>query len=137
MIPDQLYRDILRQLPLLCVDIIVESADGRYLLVRRRNEPLMGDYWVIGGRILHQEKAEDAALRKLKEEAGLTPESLEFAGYYQDVFDRNSFESGIAYHTLSLVFRTKVDSKARIVLDSQSSDFVWAEALPQRLRINR
>lgn len=137
MIPDQLYRDILRRLPLLCVDIIVETEDGRFLLVRRRNEPLMGDYWVIGGRILHQEKAEVAALRKLKEEAGLKPKGLEFVGYYQDVFDRNSFESGIAYHTLSLVFRTRVDRKTRIVLDSQSSDFVWAEALPPRLVINR
>jgi colanic acid biosynthesis protein WcaH len=137
MIPEQLYRDILRSLPLLCVDIIVESEGGKYLLVRRSNEPLMGEYWVIGGRVLHQEKVEDAVRRKLKEEAGLEPQSLEFVGYYQDVFDRNSFESGIAYHTLSLVHRVRVDSKSAITLDSQSSDYIWAEALPPRLQVNR
>lgn len=136
MIPEQLYRDILRQLPLLCVDIIVQAQDGRYLLVRRRNEPLMGDFWVIGGRVLHQEKVEDAVCRKLKEEAGLEPKSLEFAGYYQDVFDRNSFESGIAYHTLSLVFRVRVDEISAVTLDSQSSDYVWAEMLPARFLVN-
>lgn len=136
MIPEQLYREILRQLPLLCVDIVVQSKTGRYLLVRRRNEPLMDQYWVIGGRILHCEKAEDAARRKLQEEAGLVPNELEFMGYYQDVFDRNSFEDGIAYHTLSLVFRTQLDSDASVTLDSQSSDFVWAETLPPRFQVN-
>jgi ADP-ribose pyrophosphatase YjhB (NUDIX family) len=137
VIPEQLYREILRKLPLVCVDIIVQSETGQYLLVRRRNEPLMNDYWVIGGRILHQEAAEDAARRKLKEEAGLAPEKLEFVGYYQDVFDRNSFEDGIAYHTLSLVFRTEIARDVRITLDSQSSDFIWTEALPPRFQINR
>lgn len=137
MIPEQLYREILRQLPLLCVDIIIQSETRHYLLVRRRNEPLINQYWVVGGRILHQEKAEDAARRKLHEEVGLVPEGLEFVGFYQDVFDRNSFETGIAYHTLSLVFRTQVASDARITLDSQSSDFIWAEALPPGFQVNR
>jgi ADP-ribose pyrophosphatase YjhB (NUDIX family) len=130
IIPEQQYKEILRVLPILCVDIIIVGPGGKYLLVKRRNEPLMGEWWTVGGRLLHGEKAEDAAQRKLREEVGLQSDNLEFVGFYEDCFDRNSFETG-AYHTVSLIYKTVFrDTPAEPVLDNQSSDWTWADALP-------
>ena len=126
MIPEPLYREILRAVHIVCVDLVARRKDGRFLLVRRRNEPLMGEWWVIGGRVQRGEKAADAVLRKLKEEAGLVALSApKFLGIYEDLFDRNSFEVA-PYHTFSLVYEVAVDDAA-ITLDAQSDDFQWAE----------
>lgn len=130
IIPEQQYRQILRVLPILCVDIIVVGPDGKYLLVKRRNEPLMGEWWTVGGRVLHGEKALDAAQRKLREEVGLSNDAMEFVGFYEGWFDCNSFEQGL-YHTVSLIYRTVFrDRPGTPVLDDQSSDWMWADALP-------
>lgn len=130
MIPEQQYRQIMRVLPILCVDIIVVGPDGKYLLVKRRNEPLMGEWWTVGGRILHGEKALDAAQRKLREEVGLHNDGMEFVGFYEGWFDRNAFDTGV-YHTVSLIYKTTFNKKPGTpVLDSQSSDWMWADALP-------
>lgn len=130
MIPEQQYRQIMRVLPILCVDIIVVGPDGKYLLVKRRNEPLMGEWWTVGGRVLHGEKALDAAQRKLREEVGLHNDGMEFVGFYEGWFDRNAFDTGV-YHTVSLIYRTTFSKKPGTpVLDSQSSDWMWADALP-------
>jgi colanic acid biosynthesis protein WcaH len=136
MIPDALYKEIMRAVPILCVDAIVRRADGRFLLVRRTNDPLKGEWWVIGGRVLHGEKADDAVLRKLRTEAGLTPTSPPvFAGVYQDFFERNSIEDH-PYHTVSLVFEVVVQD-CDIALDDQSDDHIWADALPARFVVQQ
>ena len=134
MIPEPLYRTILRSVPIVCVDLVVRRPDGRCLLVRRRNEPLRSEWWVIGGRVQHGEKAEAAALRKLREEAKLEPASkLRFLGVYEDLFDRNSFEKG-PYHTISLVYEVEVDPYD-VTLDEQSDGFKWSDTLPERFVI--
>lgn len=130
IIPEQQYRQMLRVLPILCVDIIIVGPDGKYLLVKRRNEPLRDEWWTVGGRVLHGEKALDAAKRKLREEAGLGNDAMEFVGFYEGWFDCNAFEKGL-YHTVSLVYKTVFrDMPGTPVLDDQSSDWMWADALP-------
>jgi len=131
MIRETLYREILRTLPVACVDLVVRRADGKFLVVRRKNEPLKGEWWVVGGRILQGEKVGDAVLRKLKQEVGLVSLGApRFIGLYEDFFDRNSFEMA-PYHTLSLVYEVTVDG-AGVILDDQSDGIRWDEALPER-----
>lgn len=131
IIPEQQYKEILRILPILCVDIIIVGPDGKYLLVKRRNEPLMGEWWTVGGRLLHGEKALDAAQRKLREEVGLANDNMGFVGFYEGWFDRNSFENDTVYHTVSLIYKTVFrQTPEQPVLDNQSSDWMWADSLP-------
>ena len=132
MIPEQLYRQIISVIPILCVDVIIRNEAGRYLLVRRRNEPLKGDWWVVGGRILQGEYAHQACVRKILEEVGLETRELHFLGFYEDMFDKNSFDVPGIYHTLSLVFETQVTTAQIIQLDNQHSAWGWFDELPSR-----
>ena len=107
-----------------------------YQVVKRKNNPLKGQWWVVGGRIEHMEKAQDAAKRKLKEEADLEVKDLLFEGCYEDNFDNNAFDD-VPYHTISLIFSCIKDDSIDIKLDKQSSDWVWSEKLPDRFNYNR
>lgn len=130
MISQDLYKTIISHVPIVCVDIILRHRD-KVLLVKRKNNPLMGDWWVVGGRLNIGESAIDACRRKLKQEVGIDVGNLIFRGLYEDKFDCNSFEN-VLYHTISLVFETFLDGNEQIVLDCQSEDWGWFDELPSR-----
>jgi len=137
MIHIDLYKDIIKLLPIVCVDVIVKNSDGKFLLVKRKNNPLKGQLWLVGGRIEHMEKAQDAAKRKIMEEVGLEVEGIVFEGCYEDNFDKNAFDN-VPYHTISLIFSCSVkDDTREIKLDNQSSDWAWSDKLPDRFSYNR
>ena len=71
-IPESLYKDIVKSVPIICIDLCIACHENGikngYLLVKRKQEPLLGDLWVPGGRVFQNETLLDAAQRKLKEE---------------------------------------------------------------------
>ena len=129
-IEPRLYRKISSRIPILCVDLIITDELGKYLLVKRKNHPLRGQYWVVGGRILLGESPEEAAYRKAVEEVGLEIVSPRLVGVMSDVFDRNRFDR-CECHTVSVVY-TGCLEYGRVKLDAQSSDYKWADELPKR-----
>ena len=129
-IEPRLYRKISNRIPILCVDLIITDELGRYLLVKRKNHPLRGHWWVVGGRVLLGEHPETAAYRKAHEETGLELVSPRMVGMMSDVFDRNKFER-CECHTVSVVYSAFLESGS-IKLDSQSSDYKWSPLLPPR-----
>ena len=133
MIPEKLYREIISVLPILTVDIVIRNEAGQVLLARRKNEPIKGHWWVIGGRILSGESARKACIRKTFEETGLKIDEIKFLGFYEDVFNKNAFDIDKPYHTLSLAFETHVSVKQvdkTILLDSQHSEWARFDELP-------
>ena len=132
-ISENLYSAFIRCLPIICVDIIV-AVEGGYLLVQRNDEPLKGEYWVPGGRLQQGETLSSAARRKLLDECGveLSEENFCFFGVYEDIFDRSSF--GLhTYHTISMVFKVRLENLGHVALDKSSSDWKVMEFLPHRL----
>lgn len=124
------YKEIIKALPILCVDVVVRNPKNEYLLVKRANEPLKGHWWVIGGRVFRGETMEQAAIRKVKEEASLDVTNLELIGYYEETFRENPFGTDGGIHTVSIVFTTVVDQSQRVELDSQGSDWKYSKQLP-------
>jgi len=69
-ISEDLYKKILQCLPISCVDIAI-IAQGAVLLVKRKDFPAKGQWWLPGGRVLKGEMMKETALRKAREEVGL------------------------------------------------------------------
>jgi len=135
LIPTDEYAQIIEVLPILCVDVAVHNSRGEYLLVQRANEPLKGQWWVVGGRVLKGETLEQAAIRKVKEEVGLKVSLAEPIGYYEDAFETNPFGLSKPLHSVSIVFSTVIDDRQQIKLDRQSSGWRYSNELPARFCI--
>ena len=136
-IPEKEYAQILEVLPILCVDIAVRNSKGEYLLVKRGNEPLKGEWWVPGGRVLKGETLEQAAIRKIEEEAGIKVDSVKPMGYYEDTAHTNRFGSCVPLHSVSVVFSVEVDDFDGVKLDSQSLDWKCSRKLPEKFLVKR
>lgn len=136
IIPTEHYQQIIEVLPILCVDVVVKNSRGEILLIKRDNEPRQGEWWVIGGRVLKGETLEQAVIRKVQEETGLTVESVQPIGYYEAVSQENPFGLNSRLHAVSVVFSTVVDGNQKIKLDEQSSDWTFAKDLPAEFYIN-
>lgn len=132
-IPFKLYKRIIDVLPILCVDAAVLHK-GKFILVKRKNEPLKGGWWVPGGRVLKGETLEKAIGRKVKEELGIKIKIVRPFGYFEHYFRENEFgvESGI--HQVSIVFLVKPVS-LNIKLDKQSGTWKFSKSLPKIFKI--
>ena len=134
-IEKQLYGDIQRVLPILCVDVLVRY-EGKYLLIRRTEEPVKDVFWVIGGRVNKGEDLRSAALRKIREETGLAPFEMEMIGVYEDTYEESSLgriEGG--YHTVAVVFEAFVGSLDNLKLDDTSAEWGLFCNPPKRFKV--
>ena len=130
LIPLDKYVDIVKDLPILCADIVLQNTRGEYLLIKRNNEPLKDEWWVIGGRVLKGETMEEAAIRKVKQETGLQIKNMRPIGSFELVNGTNPFGLPFKYHSVSIVFSAVIDSQQSIKLDDQSVEFKFAKELP-------
>ena len=135
MIPLNLYKKIIEVLPVLCVDIVISNPRGEYLLIKRAEQPLKGQWWVVGGRVHKGETMEEAAIRKVREEVSLEVESVSLIGYYEEIFKKNPFGCSSGLQTVSIVFSTSVDDTQTIKLDSQSTAWKYSKTLPANFRM--
>ena len=125
------YKSIVRDIPILTVDGLIVNGKGEYLIVKRKNEPLKGQWWRPGGRVWKGEKLKDAFTRKMKEELGTDVKIIHNAGYYEDFYSKSPY--GIPIHTVSIVFLAVISGE--IKLDNQSKDYKWSVELPKSLKI--
>lgn len=132
MIPAEDYRKVLATMPVLCMDCIVVHK-GKYLLVKRKNRPLKGEYWLPGGRVYKNETLEQAAIRKMKEEIGLDVKIIKLAGFHEFLYEENEFGLD-SVHTVSAIFYVSPISN-EVTLDEQSDDYVWSDTLPDKLNL--
>ncbi|MBI4085278.1 MAG: NUDIX domain-containing protein [Candidatus Liptonbacteria bacterium] len=122
-IPEKIYRIVHNSLPIVCADIVVSDGRGRFLMVKRKNEPEKGKWWFPGGRILKNETLREGAIRKLAEETGLKPKRVKELGVYE-YFNPTGYFRGTNTHAIAFPFYMEI-SAAKVKLDAQSSDWKW------------
>jgi colanic acid biosynthesis protein WcaH len=136
MIPEKIYKQIMDLMPILCVDAVIKNNNGQYLLVKRKNKPLQGEWWVVGGRVNKGETIVDAISRKVKEELSVNICNCIPIGYYEDFYKENYFDLKNGAHMISLVFMINIDDDQTISLDDQSVAWKFSKELPKTFLIN-
>ncbi|MDO8536764.1 MAG: NUDIX domain-containing protein [bacterium] len=129
-IPRAFYKKVHATMPIVCVDLVVKRGK-EFLLVKRKNNPLRGEWFFPGGRVLKNETLKNAALRKLKEETGLGGKVKKFFGTGEHF--ENGYFAGIQTHIITFVFL--VETAGRLVsIDAQSAGFSWRNSIAPSLK---
>lgn len=89
------------KIPGLTVDGII-IIDDKICLINRKNEPFKGKWALPGGFVEYGEKVEDAVIREIFEETGLTTSINFLVGVYSDP---NRDPRG---HTVSIVYSLNI-----------------------------
>jgi len=115
------YERFISVFPRVCVDIFVEDSHGHVLLLKRTNEPALGQWWFPGGRVYIGETRLEAARRKLREECGIEGVELKELGSFDLFFDLGH----VQHHDVTIIFKLELPQAIAIVTDHQSSDYGW------------
>jgi colanic acid biosynthesis protein WcaH len=122
-IPKDIYAQIVRLMPIPCVDLLVEDSAERLLLIRRANDPAKGQWWFPGGRVHYLETRVQAAKRKLKEECGLDAFKIKEIGTYDVILPIS--DDVKPSHAITTLFRVVINQGVQVTLNTQSLEFEW------------
>lgn len=109
--------------PLLAVSVAVFRR-GRVLLARRARAPMAGLWSLPGGVVEIGETLEQAALRELTEETGLTAKIAGFAGHHQIITHNEA--GAVERHYVIAVFAAYGPS-GEAKASGEADAFQWAE----------
>lgn len=130
-IPQELYNKILSNIPIACVDITIVSH-GKVLLVKRKDAPASGQWWVPGGRVLKGEMMVNTAKRKALEEVGIKVYVGPIVHTDETIFDDGPF--GIPVHSInSCFFVYPADPDYSPSLDNHHEDCLWVNSIEASL----
>ena len=107
--------------------ILVESDDGRVLLVQRANEPYRGWWMLPAGFVEYGDSAADTALREATEETGLVVELTGLQGVYFGTDDPRDIAHLVAY-TARVVGGDLVPAD-----DAAAADYFGPDDLPSQI----
>jgi len=122
------FEHIVRLTPLVSIDLIVRSPDGRVLVGRRKNAPAKDIYFVPGGRITKNETLAAAFKRLTQMELGREEkiENARFRGVYEHIYGDNRLgKEGFGTHYVVLAYQLNLDHQPQLVNDRQHSEFRW------------
>ena len=109
--------------PLPTVDVIIETAPGEVVLIRRRNPP---HGWALpGGFVDYGERLEDAAVREAKEETGLDVTLGRQLHTYSDP------ARDARHHTITTVFVATAEGTPVGADDAAEARIFPVDALPE------
>ena len=121
------FATVVRATPLISIDLIVENANGEFLLGKRTNRPAQGFWFVPGGRVQKDEPLAEAFERLTLAELGirLPLAAGEFYGVWQHFYDDNFSGTDFSTHYIVLGFRLKVNQADLALPDTQHEDYRW------------
>ena len=112
-IPDTLYNQIMKYLPIVSVEAVIVKNNA-LLLLKRNNEPAKGEWWFPGGRIKKGESLGEALKREVREETGLEISEYKLINVYSRVFPER--------HDITIVYLCKC-KESKITLNNEHSEY--------------
>ncbi len=125
---DKDFKELIDKAPLVSIDIIVQNNKGEVLVGLRTNKPAQNYWFVPGGRILKNEKLEEAFVRITSNElnADLEFNNAQLIGVFDHLYDDNKFGAeGINTHYVSIAYKIILSQDHQIAQDEQHKEFKW------------
>ncbi len=122
------FLEVVRNTPLVSIDLVVRDREGRILVGRRVNEPAKGTWFVPGGSIRKNETLAVALARISEGELGvaLSMSDVRFAGVYEHFYDTNFAEvDGVSTHYVVLAYVVQRTFDTDDLPAGQHSDWAW------------
>lgn len=125
---DDAFLQVVRNAPLVSIDLVVLNPDGEVLLGLRNNEPAKGYWFVPGGSIRKGERLADAFARIARDELGIDIGigDADFMGVFEHLYDTNfAGAPGFGTHYVVLAYRVRLPAGAAPRPDAQHGRIAW------------
>lgn len=126
-LPADEFRQAVRTVPLVALDLVLVNPRDEVLLGRRVNAPAKGYWFVPGGRIKKDERFHEALPRILLQETGCRGADVGDArvlGVYEHIYPDNVFgEPGYGTHYVVAAYWMRLLDSFRLAADRQHEDF--------------
>jgi colanic acid biosynthesis protein WcaH len=122
------FEHIIRLTPLVAIDLVVRSPDGRILVGYRKNEPAKECFFNPGGRITKNETLAAAFRRISLAELGVEKQIGEgrFLGVYEHFYETNNPERpGFGTHYVVLAYALTLPQQDWLLPNEQHGEFAW------------
>jgi len=134
-VPEKLGREdligVVKNAPLVSVDLVVRNGGGRVLLGWRSNRPARDCWFVPGGRILKNERISQAFERIAKDELGaaVSFDDARLIGVFDHIYEDNfAGEGEFGTHYVVLAYEVRVEEAALDLPNDQHSKYQWFTA---------
>ncbi len=126
-----LYQQILENIPIACVDIAIVDQ-GAVLLLKRKDPPARGQWWLPGGRVLKGEMMRETAQRKAREEVGMECHVGQIIHTAETILPDGP--AGVSVHNINSCFLLHPAGPAsHVKLDKHHEEYRWVDHIPDGL----
>lgn len=121
------FKSVIRNTPLISIDLIVENEKNQILLGLRLNKPAQGFWFVPGGRIVKNETMAQAFSRLTKDELSveLQLSDATLIGLFEHFYDDNFSGDDFSTHYVVLGYRIKLDILLSQLPTEQHGHYQW------------
>lgn len=122
-----IFSTIIKNTPLISIDLIVKDKTGSILLGERLNRPAKGYWFVPGGRIRKDERFSQAFDRLVHEELGFEYpyEKARFIGPFEHHYADNVYDENSSTHYVVLGFEITLSERPNKLPCTQHNNYKW------------
>ena len=121
------FKAVVENTPLVSIDICLVH-DYKMLLGKRNNEPLRGQWFTPGGRILKNECWQDCLKRVAQFELGISvndTSEFTFMGIWDHFYQNSTFDKDISTHYVNIPHYCILKKQPNILADEQHDNLSW------------
>jgi colanic acid biosynthesis protein WcaH len=125
-LPEQEFKKIVENAPLVSIDLIVER-NRKYAFGRRLNPPAKGMLFVPGGRIHKDQTIEDTFRLLTQRELGIACDiaNAVFLGMYEHFYSDSVVGDSVTTHYVVLAYLIRLGPEIEIDLSDQHAETYW------------
>ena len=126
MLDTATFKMVVESTPLVSIDLCL-VCQGQLLMGRRQNEPLKGQWFTPGGRLLKNERWQDGLARVAKAELGLTvtSDAFQLMGVWDHFYKNSAIDEAVSTHYVNLPHACHLESHPELSLDTQHESVRW------------